>query len=204
MAQWIVGLTGPTGAGKGLVAQAFAQRGCAVVDTDKIARQVTQEDIECLQALQAAFGADVVKAGVLDRQALARRAFSTPAGRERLNQITHPRILKRAEEIIAAEFAKGAPLALLDAPLLFESGADKACRRIIAVTAPRALRIERIMQRDNISQEAALLRLSAQKEDSFYTSRADYALQNNGAPEQLLQKAGAVYLQIRQEMEPTP
>lgn len=204
MAQWVIGLTGPTGAGKSIVGGVFADHGCAVVDTDRIARQVTGEDKDCLKALQDAFGEDVVKDGALDRQELARRAFSTPGGGERLNRITHPRILKRADEIIAAEFARGAPLALLDAPLLYESGADKICRKVVAVIAPAEIRIDRIIKRDHISLEVARLRLSAQKDDAFYTSRADYVLVNDGAPEQLREKAAQVMRQIRREQKETP
>lgn len=204
MAQWVIGLTGPTGAGKSIVGDVFAEHGFPVVDTDRVARQVTQTDPDCLKELQDAFGEDVVQNGVLNRRELARRAFSTPGGGERLNRITHPRILKRADEIIAAAFSHGAPLALLDAPLLYESGADQTCQRVIAVVAPAQIRIGRIMRRDGISLEAAQLRLSAQKDDGFYTERADYVLVNDGTQEQLRQKAARVMARIRQEQEGTP
>lgn len=204
MAQWVIGLTGPTGAGKSIVGEVFAEHGFPVVDTDRVARKVTQTDPDCLKELQGAFGEDVVQNGVLNRQELARRAFSTPGGGERLNRITHPRILKQADEIIAAAFSHGAPLALLDAPLLYESGADQTCQRVIAVVAPTQTRIERIMRRDGISLEAAQLRLSAQKDDGFYTERADYVLVNDGTQEQLRQKAARVMARIRQEQEGTP
>ena len=204
MAQWVIGLTGPTGAGKSIVGDVFAEHGFPVVDTDRVARQVTQTDPDCLKELQDAFGEDVVQNGVLNRRELARRAFSTPGGGERLNRITHPRILKRADEIIAAAFSHGAPLALLDAPLLYESGADQTCQRVIAVVAPAQIRIGRIMRRDGITLEAAQLRLSAQKDDGFYTERADYVLVNDGTQEQLRQKAARVMARIRQEKEGTP
>lgn len=204
MAQWVIGLTGPTGAGKSIVGDVFAEHGFPVVDTDRVARQVTQTDPDCLKELQDAFGEDVVQNGVLNRRELARRAFSTPGGGERLNRITHPRILKRADEIIAAAFSHGAPLALLDAPLLYESGADQTCQRVIAVVAPAQIRIGRIMRRDGISLEAAQLRLSAQKDDGFYTERADYVLVNDGTQEQLRQKAARVMARIWQEQEGTP
>ncbi len=201
MKQWIIGLTGPTGAGKSIVGGVFAQNGCAVIDTDRVARQVTQEDPGCLAALQAAFGADLVQNGVLNRQELARRAFSAPGGGQKLNSITHPRILARANAEIAACFAQGYDLAVLDAPLLFESGADQTCNRVVAVVAPAELRIARIMARDHITRQAAQLRLSAQQRDAFYTGRADYVLTNDGAPADLEDQAAKVLASIRREME---
>lgn len=171
---FILGLTGPTGAGKSTVSHFFEEAGVPVVDADRIARLVT-EDASCLQELAKAFGADVLHPdGTLNRALVAQKAFSAPEKALLLNSITHPRVLQKADDEILRLSQRGARLIILDAPLLFESGADKICDKVLAVVSPFELRLARIMHRDGITREQALLRMSAQKEDSFYTEKADY------------------------------
>lgn len=169
----IVGLTGPTGAGKGYVGAVLAEAGCRVIDTDAISRELTRPGSPFLTTLAQAFGAQILRDGALDRAKLAAIAFSDPAQQKKLNALSHPAILARAKAEADAAIADGAPAAVIDAPLLFESGADKMCDCIIAVTAPEALRLQRIMARDGLTREQALARMSAQQPDDFYTSRAD-------------------------------
>ena len=88
---------------------------------------------------------------------------------------------------------KGCVAAIVDAPLLFESGFDKECDVIVAVVADRQKRIERILERDNITLEMAELRLSKQQEDSFYTDKADYVIENNGALDLLDRQVESIY-----------
>ncbi|HIY26229.1 MAG TPA: threonylcarbamoyl-AMP synthase [Candidatus Acutalibacter pullistercoris] len=168
-----VGLVGPTGAGKSTVGKLLQQRGCAVIDCDALTRDPQVYDGDCLKELQAAFGADVAAGGVLDRALLARRAFATPEGRKVLGDITFPRIARRLLELRRQAEDQGALAVVLDAPTLFEAGLDDSCARILAVTAPEEVRLERIRKRDGLSEEAARLRMGAQKPESFYTQRAD-------------------------------
>ena len=173
----IIGLTGPTGAGKSTVAKNFLKQNCPVIDCDKVAREVTCQDVSCLKALQLEFGKDIIaENGLLNRSLLAQRAFSSPEKSEKLNHITHPYILSRVDQKIKEYEKAGAKLVVIDAPLLFESGADAICNRIISVIAPLSVRLNRIVQRDGISEELALLRIHAQHGDSFYTDRADYCI----------------------------
>ena len=197
---FVVGLTGPTGAGKSTVAAAFASLGCDVIDCDRVAREITDTPA-CLSALQDAFGSDVASNGILNRPLLAERAFADAVSSQKLNDVTHPLIMEEVRRRIAAS---GRDIVVVDAALLFESGADALCHVTVAVVADPALRMQRIMRRDGISLEAAQLRLSAQKDDGFYTERADYVLVNDGTQEQLRQKAARVMARIRQEQEGTP
>lgn len=184
----VIGLTGPTGAGKSTVAAAFAKLGCAVIDADVLARQAVQ-DPECLAALAGAFGADIVAPdGSLDRRLLAKRAFPSPEKTETLNRITHPAVLKETVRRIAELKKSGAAAVVLDAPLLFESGADSLCDTTVAVTAPPESRLRRIMARDGISEETARERMNAQHPNEYYEQRAahrfdgctDYAVLEDG------------------------
>ena len=186
----MIGLTGPTGAGKSTVAYAFAGQGCGVIDADFVARQAVVPGTECLKELAAAFGAEILNPdGSLNRKRLAARAFASEEGRNTLNAITHPAVTALIRRQTEELFIGGYDIIVLDAPLLIESGAHALCDRIISVLAPRALRKERIMARDSLSEEAAERRLSAQPEDDFYIRNSDEILQNEESDSALYRSA---------------
>lgn len=168
----VIGLTGPTGAGKSSVAKELAALGCAVVDCDRIARQVTDSCVPCLQSLAEEFGSDILQEGVLDRKLLAARAFASPEKTRKLNELTHPWILGETKAQIQAALDAGKPFVVVDAPLLFEAGVDALCDEIVAVTVPFEKRLQRIMKRDHISEELARARMAAQHPESWYEERA--------------------------------
>lgn len=168
----VIGLTGPTGAGKSSVAKELAALGCAVVDCDRIARQVTDSCVPCLQSLAEEFGSDILKEGVLDRKLLAARAFASPEKTRKLNELTHPWILGETKAQIQAALDAGKLFVVVDAPLLFEAGVDALCDEIVAVTVPFEKRLQRIMKRDHISEELARARMAAQHPESWYEERA--------------------------------
>lgn len=179
----VLGLTGPTGAGKGAVGELLAQRGARIIDTDRLAREVVEPGSECLAQLAACFGQDILRGdGSLDRAALAKKAFSSPIRKKELEAITHPAIIARSRDILSHSTAA---LAVIDAPLLFESGMDSLCDVTLAVVAPAPIRLERIMRRDGIDEAAAALRMNAQPAEEFYRSRADHTLTNDGDLEAL-------------------
>lgn len=201
MGNAVIGLTGPTGAGKSTVCAVWVQMGCAVVDADRIAREAVSLP-ECLLALQKEYGADLVNAqGVLDRKLLAARAFSTPQKAAQLNRITHPVILKMISAQLE-QLRKVQPV-VLDAPLLFESGAERFCTKTAAVIAPQKVRLERIMKRDGITEEQGAARMSAQQQDSYYTSRADYVLDGSVPLQELDLAAQNLLTQIIGESDET-
>lgn len=173
-AHHIIGLTGGSGAGKTTVSKTLEDLGCAVVDCDKITREPDVYDAQCLRELAEAFGRDILENGLLNRRKLAAAAFPTEEGREKLGAITFPRILRRVLERIDAEKQRGKKLIVIDAPTLFESGFDRYCSRIVAVTAPKETRLQRILSRDGITREEAEKRLRAQYDDGFFIGRADH------------------------------
>ena len=169
----VLGLTGPTGAGKSTVADCFSRHGCRIVDCDRISRTVTDTCPDCLAALQGAFGEEILDPqGKLRRKILAQKAFASPEGTAALNRITHPFILRRLEAELTE--AQGRyPVVVIDAPLLFEAGVERYCDWIIAVVAPYGERLRRVMRRDGISEDLAVLRMKNQHSDAFYIERAD-------------------------------
>ncbi len=180
----VLGLTGPSGAGKGALAAALGKHGIPHLDTDAIYHELLIPPSPCLDALVAAFGTSVLSAdGTLDRTALAAKVFAENAPKTyltTLNTVSHSFILAETRQRIADARAVGKRAVLVDAPLLYESGFDAECDAVIAVIAPRSLRLARIMARDKITEEAASARLDAQKEDAFYTDRADFVVFNDG------------------------
>lgn len=189
----IIGLTGPTGAGKSTVCRVWRELGCAVADADKAARDAVRPGEPAVAALAEHFGSDLLTPdGGINRPVLAARAFASPEATRKLNELTHPHILRLMREQMASLCKSNPRAVVLDAPLLFESGADSLCGVTVSVLAPRELRLKRIMQRDGIQEEAALLRMDAQQEDSFYTNRAGYVLYNCNDEDELAQKAKAL------------
>ena len=176
----LVGITGPSGAGKGCVAGMFAERGFAVIDADRIAREVVMPGQPALKALSGRFGEDIIKAdGTLDRRLLAQRAFSTQEATEALNGIMHGEICAKMTAL-ADNYRKEGRNWLFDAPLLIEAGLAELCDRNVAVIAPPEVRIARLMKRDGLGEEEIRLRLSRQQSDGYYISHCDYTVYNDG------------------------
>ena len=201
MSHMILGLTGPTGAGKSTVAGLLAGLGFAVIDADQVAREVMEPGSPLLLELRDRFGGDILREdGSLNRKLLAARAFSSKEGSAALNAITHPAICRRAKSRMEALEAAGNSFLLFDAPLLFESGADQICDVTACVVANDESRLARIMERDGISRDEGLLRMSAQPPTSFYTGRCDYGLKNNGDAELLRTQVETLMESLRRRM----
>ena len=170
----IVGLTGPTGAGKSSASAVCEKLGVKHIDCDIIARKATEKGQEGLLAVVKAFGEDILNPdGTLNRKALAEKAFKDTESTELLNQTLLPIIKK----MVMAEI-KGDKV-LLDAPTLFESGVNEICHKTVAVLSDSQLRLKRIIARDGITREQALLRINAGKSDDFYKEKCDFVIYNN-------------------------
>ncbi len=182
----VIGLTGQTGAGKTTVASMLKEKGYAIIDTDKLAREAV-ENAEVLQMLCDEFGGDIIKDRALDRRELARRAFASPEGVCALNAITHPEITRLAVELIHEAEKSGAKAAVIDAALLFDSCMTALCEKTVSVVAHENVRLERIMKRDGISPEDAKLRINAQPSVEYYMEKADIVINNNPGDDLLSQ-----------------
>ena len=175
----IIGLTGLTGAGKSTVAQKLMAYGCYHIDADKVAREVINNNENIKNKLKERFGDDVINAdGTTNRPVLASRAFASEDNTNALNEITHPAVTEEIQSIIKDMEDVGYRGVIIDAIALFESGEDKLCDFTVAVVAPEDIRLERIMKRDNITEEKALERINAQKDEKFFTEKADFVLWN--------------------------
>lgn len=192
----MVGMTGPSGAGKGLAVRQFAAHGFAVIDADAVAREVVRPGEPALAALAEVFGSDIVaEDGSLRRRLLAQRAFASREATDRMNAIMlaeiRRRMLQRAREYTEREVP-----CLFDAPLLFEAGLEEVCDCCVAVIAPRGERIRRLMARDGLTEEEILSRIGRQHEDDYYTSRCAYTIVNDSDPSVLAVRTEDVIRQI--------
>ena len=192
----VIGLTGQTGAGKSTVSAMAESYGCHIINADKVAREATAKNSECLKRLAEFFGNDIIDSnGECVRKLLAQRAFSSRENTDMLNSITHPMIIRRISEYIGM-YGEDETV-IIDAPQLFESGGDNLCSVIIAVTAPKEVRLNRITERDGITREQALMRMNVQKDEYFYTERADYVIDGGKPMKDVEAAAEAVLEKIR-------
>ena len=190
----IIGLTGGSGCGKSIVRGAFEALGAFSVDADAVYHAIVASPSACTKELSEAFGEDILApSGALDRPLLAAKVFCGGEEEKKrlslLNAITHRHVLNDIRSSLAEAEKAGKRVAIVDAPLLFESGFQKECALTIAVLAPLSLRLSRIMERDGLSLPKAEARLYAQQKDSFYESQADFVLVNDGTVDDLLTKA---------------
>lgn len=179
----VVGLTGGTGSGKSSVAAQFAENDVLVIDADQISRQVCEAGSPCLEELVEEFGQDILNdQGELRRKFLGDLVFHDEKKLEKLNAITHKYIVAEIEKILEDS---NDDRFIIDAALLFESGLSDICTAIVVVTAEKEMRAERIAKRDGLTMEQAFARINAQQDESFYTSRADFVIYNNGDTSEL-------------------
>lgn len=187
----IIGLTGPTGSGKSIAAAVARDMGVKVIDCDKVARQAVEKGTKGLISLVNEFGEGILNPdGTLNRKKLAEIAFSNAQNTERLNFTLLPHITELVNLQLDADKI------LLDAPTLFESGIDSICTDTIAVLSDKDSRIKRIIKRDGLTINEAMLRVNAGKSDEFYTERAGRILYNNGQTQEYILSATALFSKL--------
>ncbi|MEO9386179.1 dephospho-CoA kinase [Chromobacterium phragmitis] len=184
MAIPVVGLTGGIGSGKSAAADRFAELGVPVVDTDRIAHQLTAAGGAAMDEIVQAFGAGAAAAdGSLDRAAMRARVFAAPEERKRLEAILHPAIYQESARQLA--LADG-DYALLVVPLLFESGRYlPLLARTLAVDCGEDAQIERVMRRSGLSADAVRAIMAAQVSREERRRRADDVIDNSGGMAEL-------------------
>lgn len=181
---WVIGLTGGIGSGKSTVADLFARLGVPIIDTDLIARQLTEPGSEALAEIHVAFPDTVPDpAGRLDRARLRDLVFSDVVARQKLEAILHPRIGLEVRNSLARVQA---PYAMVVIPLLVETGGyHDVLNRVLVVDCPEAQQIERVMTRNGLSHEAVGRIMAIQASRADRLAAADDVILNAGTPEAL-------------------
>ena len=183
----VIGITGPSGAGKTTALSLLREKGAFVLDCDAVYHELLERDATLLGAIEQAFPG-TVKDGALDRKTLGTVVFSDPDALETLNGITHRFVSEEIGRRLSDFATAGGTLAALDAVELIASGLGEICDLTIGVLADEELRVRRIMARDGIGREAALLRVRAQKPEEYYRQNCGAVVYNNGDREQFTEK----------------
>ncbi|BDF68235.1 hypothetical protein CE91St43_22070 [Oscillospiraceae bacterium] len=193
----VIGITGPTGAGKTTALNALRELGAEIIDADAVYHDLLESSDLLRRDLVRAFGDGILDgAGQVDRKALAAAVY--PDGLERLNEITHPYVMTAIDYRVAAARRAGRPAAAIDAIALIESGAAAKCDTVVAVLAPLELRVKRIMARDGIDEAYARRRALAQPDDGFFRSHSGHVLENTqeDTPEEFGKRARALFEEL--------
>ncbi len=158
------GITGGIGSGKSYVCKLLAQRGIEVYDCDAAAKRLIRTSPRLRQQLKALIGS-------LDKAAISRFLLANEKNQQAVNAIVHPAVFQDFEE---------SGMMWMESAILFESGADKLVDRVVVVTAPEEVRIQRVMQRDGITREKALQWIARQWPQEQVKARADFEIVNDG------------------------
>ena len=171
----IIGLTGGIGSGKTTIARYIESKGIPVYIADVEAKKVMEEP-EIINAIQTAFGTEIVKNSTVNRAKLSKIVFNNPEKLSLLNGIVHPAVKEHFKEWLKVH--QDAPFVVKETAILFETGGNKECYQTILVTAPLEKRIERVMERDKVSKEQVLDRMKNQWTDDQRKEYSDFVIEN--------------------------
>ena len=189
---FVVGLTGGIGSGKSAAAEEFARLGATVVDTDAIARELTEPGGAALPHIKTLFGeAFVAPSGAMDRDAMRNRVFSDPAAKQALERLLHPMIRAEAERRIGA--AAGAYVVYV-VPLLVESGDHRGrVDRVLVIDAPEGLQLERVRARSRLAESEVRSIMAQQASRAERLAAADDVIENTATLDALRQQVRALH-----------
>lgn len=198
----VLGVTGQSGAGKGAFCDIMRDKGVECLDTDLVAREVVLPGTDCLAELVAHFGKEILlEDGTMDRKKVASIVFSDKDELEFLTKTTHKYIIEKIKQWLFEREIAGDKMVIIDAPQLFDAGADMYCNFKLCVLADREIRLERIKARDGISSEAALSRINSQNDDEYFKQRCEYVIYNNGSTSKLERSAEKIYCELMMKKE---
>ena len=193
----IIGITGNSGSGKSTISKLISKNYEAkIINADKIAKEMTKNNGEYLQAIRQAFGNDVIKNNELDRKKLADIVFLNRAEKEKLDGLTFEYVVEEIKKELEANQNLDYQYIILDVPLLFESKLDKLCDYTIGVIANKTEKIKRICKRDKLSKEKALQRLNSQPNNEFFTKNCDTVI-NNENKEETIKMVNEIMLKLQ-------
>jgi dephospho-CoA kinase len=170
---FILGLTGSIGMGKSTTAKFFAEAGVPVYDADAAVHRLYEG--EATPAIEAAFPGTTAN-GKVDRDKLAKSVLGDAAAIKRLESIVHPRVAGTRERFLAEAERSGAPVVVLDIPLLFETGGDKRCDAVVVVSAPADMQRMRAFERPGMSESKLTAIMANQVPDDEKRRRADFVV----------------------------
>jgi dephospho-CoA kinase len=193
----LIGLTGNIASGKTAVSEMLAERGATIIDADILARDAVMKGRPALDQIVARWGKGVLDdQGNLDRAQLRHVVFDKQDDLDALNEIVHPEVQKRRDEEIEAARARGDKVVVSVIPLLFERHLADEFDSIVLVDAPRATRLDRIVNERGIDEAEAMKMIASQMPSDLKRARADYVIENAGSREDLEDEVSRVWEEI--------
>jgi dephospho-CoA kinase len=171
-----LGVTGGIGSGKTSVCKVFKVLGVPVFSTDRIARDIMDNDKDIIVKINLIAGRDLYTSGSLDRMALASLIFNNSTLLEKVNKLVHPLVF---EQFVRWEMEQHSDYVIMEAAILFESGASHLVDKIVTIVAPEEERLTRITQRSKLSRAQVLERMKNQLDDDTRISLSDYVIYNS-------------------------
>ena len=196
----VVGLTGGIGSGKSAAAEAFAEHGASVVDTDAIARELTEKEGGAITEIERIFGKDFINDGAMDRKKMRDHVFADPAAKRALESLLHPMIREESARRIAAA---GGPYVIHVVPLLIESP-DYRSRvdRVLVVDCPEETQLARVRARSGLSEEEVRAIMRSQVSRAERLAAADDVIDNRGSRDALRKQVAALHKKYLQFARP--
>ncbi|MEH7452536.1 dephospho-CoA kinase [Gottfriedia acidiceleris] len=177
----IFGLTGSIASGKSTVSNFLKELNVPIVDADVIAKEVVEIGQPAYKKIVEAFGSEILlDSGEINRPFLGSIIFNSKEKRLQLNEIVHPEVRREMKEQADRYIKQGEPLVILDIPLLYEGNSIELVEKVIVVTVSEENQLKRLMDRNGLSKEDALLRIASQIPVKEKAARADYVIDNNG------------------------
>ena len=177
----VIGLTGSIGTGKSEAARQLEALGASIISADQVGHEAYTPNTEAWEQVVAAFGDHILQDdGEIDRRKLGAVVFSDPGQLEKLNQIMHPRMARMVADKIEELRDQGVEVVVVEAALLFEAGWDSLVEEVWVTDSTEQVVIERLKQRNGMSEEEARKRISSQMDRSERLERSDYVIENSG------------------------
>lgn len=196
-----LGLTGGIATGKTTISNYLKTKGIPVLDADEYARKVVEPGMPGLTDIMNTFGKHVLQSdGSLNRKLLGQIIFNDMTARQKLNDITHPRIQQMMTDELQKLAKDKTPLVILDVPLLLENHNIAGADAIMVVTVPESIQLNRLMQRNNLTQEEAQRRINAQMPLSEKEKLADFIVDNSGTIANTLTQVDKVIQKITESI----
>ena len=190
----VIGLTGGIGSGKSTVSEFLSEKGFKIIDADEMARKMTEKGSQCLNSLVSAFGNNILyDDGSLNRKKLGSVVFADPVKKKKLEELTTQVVTENVKNIIADYRRENTEkIVFLDAPLLFETGADRFTDFVWLVSADEEVRINRVVKRDGTSPAEVKKRINNQMSEKEKILRSSDIIDNSGGKEELYRKVEAL------------
>ncbi|TXI01893.1 MAG: dephospho-CoA kinase [Rhizobium sp.] len=193
-----IGLTGSIGMGKSTSAKLFAEAGIPVNDSDAVVHDLYSG--EAVPLVEAAFPGTTAD-GKVDRQELSRKLAGDTSGFKRLEAIVHPLVRERERQFLERHRQAGADMAVLDIPLLFETGAEKRLDKIVVVSCDPQIQRERVLARPGMTEEKFNMILSRQTPDAEKRARADYVIDTGGSIDAAREQVREIVADLRRKRQ---